>query len=152
MCDTPCALPPSQLSAGKHQPHKAWERDFLTKQCGPAARTFAAGFYNDCAVAALAKLHPHLSFIHIYPGFVNTNWWLEMPPVLRCIVRQLMKTGKSLEDCGEFMAYPLLNDQFKAGSFLLTELATAEKPTKLNDETTCAGVWAKSVAIFEKEL
>ena len=46
----------SILSAGHHQPHSAWEKDFLTTQCSMAGRTYAAGFYNDCAVAALAAL------------------------------------------------------------------------------------------------
>ena len=61
--------------------------------------------------------------------------------------------GKPLEDCGEMMAYPLLQPDFHPGSYVLGEDATPAKPMSgvakyTDDEATCAGVWQKSVEIF----
>jgi NAD(P)-dependent dehydrogenase (short-subunit alcohol dehydrogenase family) len=143
----------SILSAGHHQPHTKWGSDFLTVGCGMVGRTHAAGFYSDCAVLALAALHPSLTFVHIFPGFVNTNWYLELPTGIRCLTRLAMKGGgKSLEDCGEWMAFPLLHPDHARGGFLLTEHAEREKPTKLSDSETCAAIWQKSVEVFRAQL
>jgi len=141
----------SILSAGKHSSHKHWETDFLTAKCSVSGRTFACGFYNDCACEALCKLQPKLTAVHIFPGFVNTNWWMELPWGMRCLTKLLMRTAKSVEDCGEWMAYPLLNPKFASGPFACTEHAEPEQWTKLQS-TACEGVWAKSVQVFERHL
>jgi len=142
----------SILSAGKHGPYKHWKDDFLTRRCSAAQRTFACGFYNDCACEALCKLHPTLTAIHIFPGFVNTNWWAELPWGMRCLTKLLMRTsGKSLQDCGEYMAYPLLHPTFATGPFCCTEHAEPERWTHLQAEA-CDGVWTKSVEVFEQKL
>jgi len=143
----------SILSAGMHKPYPSWERDFLTKKASMSGRTFAAGFYNDCACSALARLHPKLTLIHAFPGFVRTNWYLELPSGVRCMAKQMMKGGKDLRDCGEWMAYPLLQPELASGGcFLRNEHAGTEKPTALFDDAACDGVWAKSVAIFSQHL
>ena len=143
----------SILSAGNHQPYKAYESDFLTKKAGMASRTFAAGWYTDCACSALARAQPKLTLIHAFPGIVNTNWHLEMPWALKPVVKLMLNaSGKKLEDCGEWMAYPLLQPQFASGCYLRTEHAGAAPPTKVFDDATCDGVWAKAVEVFEKEL
>ena len=138
----------SILSAGHHKVYKAWESDFLTKKAGMAERTFAAGFYGDCAGAALARTHPQLTLVHAYPGFVSTNWWRELPWMLRPIAKRLQKTGKPLEDCGEFMAYALLNDHFVAGFHSLTEFA--EPCAHCASDTAVAdGVWKKTLDAYK---
>ena len=143
----------SILSAGQHTPHASWRDDFETRRCGMAQRTFAAGWYTDCACSALARAHERLTAIHIYPGMVSTNWWMEMPPGLKCLVKAMLRaTGKPLRDAGEWLAYSLLAPDCAAGCFLRNEFSGPEKATKLCDDATCDGVWAKSVQIFEKHL
>ena len=142
----------SILSSGKHKPHAAWQSDFLTVKCGPAGRTSAAGWYNDCACSALARQHPSLTTVHIYPGFVRTNWYLELPPGLRGLTKMLMRTGKPLEECGEFMAVGMVQPAYASGCYLRTEFAEAEKPTRLFDDATCDAVWAKTLELYERHL
>jgi hypothetical protein len=64
---------------GHHKPYPKWESDFLTVKASPTVRTYAAGFYNDCAAASLARAHDKLTIVHAFPGIVNTNWHLELP-------------------------------------------------------------------------
>merc|ERR1711920_646404 len=138
----------SILSAGHHKVYKAWQTDFLTRRAGMAQRTYAAGFYNDCACAALARVHPKLTLIHAFPGFVHTNWYLELPWGLRQVAKVLMLAGKSLEKCGEFMAYPLLGDTFASGFHSLTEFADP-CASCAGDAATEDGIWKLSVEQFE---
>jgi len=140
----------SILSSGKHHPYAKWASDFLVTKCGPAERTSAAGWYNDAACSALSRLHPTMTMVHIYPGFVSTNWYLELPPGMRCLTKALMSRGKKLEDCGEFMAHPLLEPSLTSGCHLLNEFAALESPTKVFDDTTCDAIWARTVEVYKK--
>jgi hypothetical protein len=38
----------------------------------------AAGLYNDLAADFFSELHSPIKFIHAAPGFVDTNWWVEV--------------------------------------------------------------------------
>lgn len=98
----------SILSAGHHKPYPKWESDFLTVKASPTVRTYAAGFYNDCAAASLARAHDKLTIVHAFPGIVNTNWHLELPFGLRGAAKLLLRGGAALETAGEYMAYAML--------------------------------------------
>ena len=116
-----------------------------------AERTFAAGFYGDCAGATLALRHPKITFAHAYPGFVSTNWWRELPWALRPLMRRMQAMGKPLEDCGEFMAYPMLSSNFASGFHSLTPNAEPCAHTA-GDAKTEDGVWAKTLEVYASKM
>jgi hypothetical protein len=105
--------------------------------------------YNDFALAALAKEHEDVSFVHQSPGFVKTNWcrprspplliccfvfrgtempWYLKGPIrvrLRCLpsshaLSQLMqKMGASPATVAEYNVYSLCNPETKGVGLLV---------------------------------
>ncbi|KAJ3182562.1 hypothetical protein HDU85_002661 [Gaertneriomyces sp. JEL0708] len=102
---------------------------FGLKKCADTTST-----YNDLMVEAFSKRHPTVSFMHMYPGFVDTPllgqapWWVRGPMK---VVAPLFSTKAS--DCAECVAYALTRDEYKDGWRLLNEKADAVKAT-LPDE------------------
>ncbi|KAG8971283.1 hypothetical protein FRC05_011382 [Tulasnella sp. 425] len=78
--------------------------------------------YNDNFVVEYSARHPNISFIHIMPGFVNTSLCQGLPWYLRGIAVPLGSVfGRSISDCGEYMASGLLNPAYKTGGFWLDQ-------------------------------
>ena len=65
----------------------------------------------------LAKQHPNLSFLHTFPGFVNTGVLNTLPRAIRFLGKPLMALGYSYQYSGEVMTSVLLDPQFASGAF-----------------------------------
>ncbi|KAG8892248.1 hypothetical protein FRC01_014269 [Tulasnella sp. 417] len=93
-----------------------------------------ARLYNDNFVAEYSSRHPGISFIHNYPGWVNTDGISRnMPWYLKPVVGPLSRLGaRSLEDCGEYMASGLFNPAYRAGGFYLNQNGEPIAKNKLN--------------------
>jgi len=85
---------------------------------------------TELATEEFAKRNPNISFIHIFPGFVDTpivhNFW-----VTKYFIWLLKFIMKQPEDCAEWMLLPLLDDTFQAGAFHLNEFAEPLPPKTL---------------------
>lgn len=100
--------------------------------------------FSDVMVKVLAERHPDITFIHVYPGMVDTplmrvNWWMSM----------LMNVSKPFlckpRDAAQFLLYPFLNSEFGGGAYYLDENANQ---LKLNDTFTddfTSRVWEHSL-------
>lgn len=99
----------------------------------------------------LSEQHPDITFIHVYPGLVDTpalrpNWWVSMVATL---IKPFFVI--SPETCAQFMLYPLLSPEFASGGYWLTE--KAEKlafPKELEGEVTTK-VWEYQLAVTKTE-
>ena len=142
----------SVLSAGVHAPYADYREEFelknnfSLKNCADAA-----GFYNDLGLDALSreKGNEGLLFVHAAPGFVNTNWGTEMPWYLKVAIRAVQPLAKSIEECGEIMAGPLLNPPKPGGLFLMDANGNEAPATKLHDEAR-QFVWEKTLEVLAR--
>ncbi|CAG8698494.1 12226_t:CDS:2, partial [Acaulospora colombiana] len=78
--------------------------------------------FNDVMVKVFAERHPDITFIHVYPGVVDTpvmriNWWMSM---LMDVAKPFMRKPKV---AGQILLYPLLNPKFDGGAYYLNEYA-----------------------------
>ncbi|KIO31622.1 hypothetical protein M407DRAFT_19364 [Tulasnella calospora MUT 4182] len=98
------------------------------------AQTKATCIYNNMMVEEYSKLHPKLSFCHMYPGLVNTPgfdtvaWW-QKPLVF--VAKLLFMIPP--EESGQRLLFALLLPQFKNGGFWVdqySEPAVAQKETQ----------------------
>lgn len=81
------------LSAGVHAPYALYKTDpDLQQNFSIKNGADSAGFYNDIAVAQLAKENPKVSFIHTAPGFVGSAWGSELAWYLKGPIRLLQAT------------------------------------------------------------
>ncbi|KAG8879146.1 hypothetical protein FRB97_001926 [Tulasnella sp. 331] len=89
----------------------------LKRNYSIAAAAGQAITYNN--LMEYARAHPQMSFAHIAPGAVNTsltrNLHWSLKPLL-CVASLVLT---SLEDCGEWMLYPLLSPAYRQGAFYL---------------------------------
>ncbi|KAJ3410726.1 hypothetical protein HDV05_003446 [Chytridiales sp. JEL 0842] len=92
-------------------------------------------FYSDLIVESFHKLHPNISFIHSYPGAVNTNISRGLPSYLRAPTNFLMNLlATKPADCAEVQFYNLVNSGYKKGWFLLSPKGEAYGKHKRHDE------------------
>eukprot|EP01117_Protostelium_nocturnum_P014803 TRINITY_DN5667_c0_g2_i1.p1 TRINITY_DN5667_c0_g2~~TRINITY_DN5667_c0_g2_i1.p1 ORF type:complete len:325 (+),score=96.46 TRINITY_DN5667_c0_g2_i1:151-1125(+) len=73
--------------------------------------------YNDFMVEEYANRNPGISFVHSFPGGVDTGLMRDQPWWLMKIAKlALMLMGMSAETCAEHQIYGLTHEQFKDGS------------------------------------
>ena len=148
--DSPRVL--SVLSAGVHGVYANYKDDFLLEKSFSIKNAAdAAGLYNDCGLDSLAQENPKIAFIHAAPGFVNTNWGSGFPVLLKWLTRAVQPLGRTIEDCGEYMAHPLLlpKEESKPGFTLIGPDADPAKKTSVHEEARKI-VWEKTVTILKK--
>lgn len=135
---------------------------------------------SSLAINELAAAHPNTTFIHSFPGAVNTGLMREFNPLVRGLVSGLMFLLKPLtvplDECGERHlyaatsgAYPPRAQQQTAGKDIATgadgvtgsgayllhwDGSTPNKKAKLLQEYRSGGVakqvWAHTLEVFEK--
>lgn len=77
--------------------------------------------YTDNFIAEYSSRNPAISFIHIFPGWVNTPLFKNLPWYLRPIFTSLSSlVARSIPDCGEYMTSALLSPKYKTGGFWLS--------------------------------
>mmetsp|Transcript_44348 Transcript_44348/g.104171 ORF Transcript_44348/g.104171 Transcript_44348/m.104171 type:complete len:186 (+) Transcript_44348:167-724(+) len=135
----------SVLAAGVHAPYPHYKEDLEVKQHYSLKNAAdAATLYNDVSADALSREFPGITFSHILPGFVATNWGTELPAVLRwAFVRPAQKLfARSIDDCAEFMVDALFNPALKGGFHLLSDSAVETKRTAEHDDAR-ESVWPR---------
>ncbi|KAG8984194.1 hypothetical protein FRB94_006273 [Tulasnella sp. JGI-2019a] len=76
--------------------------------------------YNNLMVEEYSKRYPQMSFTHIFPGMINTPLATRgMHWMLKPVWGVLSTAFTSLQDCGEWMVYPLLLPAYRQGAFYL---------------------------------
>lgn len=143
----------SVLSAGHHRPYMHYRNDFeLEDNFSIANAAYAAGFYNDVALESLSKLpeNSNVTFIHSYPGIVATNWGSSFPATLRYIVRFLQRIfGRSIDECGQHMCKPLLDDNLAPGFYLIGKDGEPMQPTEMQAAASDV-VYPKTMELLKK--
>jgi NAD(P)-dependent dehydrogenase (short-subunit alcohol dehydrogenase family) len=143
----------SVLAAGAHSPYTHWRDDFeLKTHYTLSAAAEAACLYNDCAAEALS-LQPEnagITFVHAAPGFIATNWGTEMPSWVRTLLVPAKWFARSLYDCGEFMAAPLLQPQPPGGGWKLMGAEGQPAPPTSAHAQARDTVWAQTRALLER--
>jgi hypothetical protein len=92
----------------------------------------------------MGEKHPDITFIHIYPGVVDTpilrfQWFVRL---VVGIIRPLLRKAP---DAGQFLLYPLLNSDFDGGAYFLGENAQLlSLGNSITDELT-NNVWEHSL-------
>ncbi|KIO21689.1 hypothetical protein M407DRAFT_28750 [Tulasnella calospora MUT 4182] len=93
----------------------------LKKNYSSAKASKQGPAYTDNFIAEYSSRYPAISFIHIFPGWVNTPLFKNLPWYLRLILTSFSSVmARSIPDCGEYMASALLNPAYKAGGFWLS--------------------------------
>lgn len=144
------------LSAGVHSPYDGYTTDFELKSSFTVKNAAnAAGFYTDLTFDQLARTHPAINFVHAAPGFVNSNWGSEFKWWLRCIVRPLMKLGKSSEDCATFMLQPVFerykgNTESGSNFALVKQDGTPAEKTSGHTDEAVQAVWTSTEAMLKE--
>ncbi|KAG8831867.1 hypothetical protein FRC17_002443 [Serendipita sp. 399] len=103
------------------------------------------GVYNDIMIKVQSERHPDLTFIHAYPGLVDTpanyvSWWT------RLIVILAWFWVKPVRPIAQSFLYPLLSSEdFKQGGYWISQ--SAEKMTLATNITSevAKKVWDHSV-------
>ncbi|KAG8984193.1 hypothetical protein FRB94_006274 [Tulasnella sp. JGI-2019a] len=75
--------------------------------------------YNNLMVEEYAQRYPQISFTHIFPGSVKTSATRNLHWSLKPLAKVLSLTFTSLQDCGEWMLYPLLSSSYREGGFFM---------------------------------
>ena len=143
----------SVLSGGVHTEYQHWENDFELKDnyTLPNAAN-AAGLYNDIAVDSMSRENPKISYTHIAPGVVATNWGTEMPWYLRGPIRGLMGIfGQSTEDNSEIMCDPIFDSKFKAPGFHIMNQANVATTLPIH-EIAREKVWSSTNELIKRIL
>jgi hypothetical protein len=131
------------LSAGVHKAYKKYAEDFLlVKNLTLKNAADAAGFYNDLGFDSISREHPKWIVSHVSPGIVATNWALETPGCMRCVVNLLFSClGTPTTEAGERLSAPLHEQRFRvlagqqgSGFFALGNKAQEMKRTRIHEE------------------
>eukprot|EP00756_Hemistasia_phaeocysticola_P015181 Hpha_TRINITY_DN15391_c0_g1::TRINITY_DN15391_c0_g1_i1::g.90865::m.90865 len=144
----------SVLSAGIHSPYAKWREDpdlrknFSLKNCADSA-----GFYNDLGLDALAHKYPSISFQHVSPGFVSSNWGSDLNVVIKGLVRCLQRFARTSEECALFMCAPLVGDRPApegGGVYLFGKDAQPVNKTKLHTEETAQEIYKYTLRVIQE--
>ncbi|KAG8877237.1 hypothetical protein FRB97_001927 [Tulasnella sp. 331] len=103
----------------------------LKKSYSLAAAAGQAITYNNLMVEEYAKAHPQMSFMHIFPGAVNTSLTRNLHWSLKPLLSVASLAFTSQKDCGEWMLYPLLSPAFRQGAFYLDNHAEPVPPKQI---------------------
>lgn len=84
-----------------------------------------------------SKRHPTLSFIHIFPGLVDTPGITKHMPWYIKVAGPVVKlASKSIDDAGEVMASALTSSDFHQGGYYLNENAEVIPAEKIKSDET----------------
>ncbi|KAG9003946.1 hypothetical protein FRB90_011084 [Tulasnella sp. 427] len=91
----------------------------LRKNSSALVQTKATCIYNNMFVEEYSKLHPTVSFCHMFPGLVDTpafdtaQWWMR----LTIFLARLFGFMISPDDSGQRLLYAMLRPEYKTGGF-----------------------------------
>jgi len=139
----------SVLASGKGGPINLEDLDLKKKYSLRAAADHATTG-TDIIVTEYAHRYPQLSFIHTYPGFVNTPLITRDKPIMGTLMGPLARLlGVKPEDCAEYMLYPLLSKECEKGAFFRDNHGNEVKKNKYVTDETRKKVWEHTVEITQ---
>ena len=144
----------SVFSAGVHKPYTDYNNDMeLINNYDLSNAANACGMYNDIAVDKMSEENPNVSFIHIAPGIVKTDWGKELNFIFRGLAQTyLYFKGVTVEECAEAMCDSIYNEKFKApGYFLLNKHAEPVNKCSEHDRARDI-VWKKTNEVINRVL
>ncbi|KAK6356722.1 hypothetical protein TWF718_001064 [Orbilia javanica] len=152
----------SVLSAGNGEGQLDFDdfelkRTFSLRNAGLMATTS-----NSALVRYLAREHPDISFIHAFPGGVDTNiiQAADFPSFVKLTARLLTPLARpwmiTKEESGQRHFYLTTNEKFRTGGWLTDstneESSSAKKAVEKGwcDEKVGEKVWRKTMEVFER--
>ncbi|KAG8948055.1 hypothetical protein FRC04_010097 [Tulasnella sp. 424] len=119
------------------------------KNTSALAQIRATCMYNNMMVEEYSKLHPTLSFCHMYPGLVNTSGFDAVPWWLKPLVFLASFFMLSPAESGQRLLFGLLRPGFKTGGFCVDQYAEPTKAPKGTQEVRDALMehYKKEVAV-----
>ncbi|KAE8987480.1 hypothetical protein PF011_g19563 [Phytophthora fragariae] len=121
------------------------KESYSIKHCADATT-----LYSDLMAQALSEHAPNASFMHIYPGFVNTGlfnrfpWYVRLPSKAFAAV-----AAHSPERCAEYLVATLTKPQFATGWKLLGERGEVLSKTKYHTDKLKLVVWEHTLQTIE---
>ncbi|KAL4176849.1 hypothetical protein KRP22_001789 [Phytophthora ramorum] len=121
------------------------KKTYSIKHCADATT-----LYSDLMAQALSEHAPNASFMHIYPGFVNTGlfnrfpWYVRLPSKAFAAV-----AAHSPERCAEYMVATLTKPEFAAGWKLLGERGEVLPKTKYHSDELKHKVWKHTLQTID---
>ncbi|EEY53100.1 uncharacterized protein PITG_06723 [Phytophthora infestans T30-4] len=119
--------------------------NYSIKHCADATT-----LYSDLMAQALSEHAPNASFMHIYPGFVNTGlfnrfpWYVRVPSKVFAVV-----AAHSPERCAEYLVATLTKPEFATGWKLLGERGEPLSKTKYHTDKLKNTVWDHTLKTIE---
>ncbi|RLN45170.1 hypothetical protein BBJ28_00024825 [Nothophytophthora sp. Chile5] len=113
------------------------KRSYSIRRCADATT-----LYSDLMAQALAEHAPQASFMHIYPGFVNTGifdrfpWYVRLPSKVLAAV-----AAHSPEQCAQYLSATLTKPEFATGWRLLGERGEVLPKTRYHTDDLKNVVW-----------
>jgi len=141
----------SVLSAGEHQPYLHQSDLALRRNYTLSDAANAAGFYTDLSLDNYSRDLPAnegVSFLHVHPGNVRTNWGSDLGLVHRVLSKLIQAGAMSPEKCADKMSLPLFSEHVARGGFYI--ISKTGEPA----HTTAAHgpVWREQVANHTLEV
>jgi len=142
------------LSAGFHSPYTKLDDLDLKKNYSLSNAANAAGYYNDLAMDQLSREpgNENIAFIHVAPGFVNTNWGNDFPFYLRWPAQLLRPFGSSPAQCAANMMKGLTGDAMRRGFHLMNSKGEETTTTKMHTDMYREAVWKHTNELLTKAL
>ncbi|KAG1692315.1 hypothetical protein DVH05_025485 [Phytophthora capsici] len=124
------------------------KKNYSIKQCADATT-----LYSDLMTQALSEHAPNASFMHIYPGFVNTGifnrfpWYVRLPSKAFAVV-----AAHSPERCAEYLVATLTKPEFAVGWKLLGERGDPLPKTKYHTDNLKIIVWKHTLKTIDNVM
>jgi len=138
----------SVLSAGRESSLYVDDLE-LKHNYGLHSMAISVSTYTSLSLEEFARLHPTISFMHIYPGWVDTPL-MNLLPLPKFLIYPLVLLSKMFattqEECGEIMSYVLTTPKYKTGFYLLRQLGN-EIPPSHNSRENIDLVWKHTINI-----
>ncbi|RLN05970.1 hypothetical protein BBO99_00007704 [Phytophthora kernoviae] len=121
------------------------KKEYSIKYCADATT-----LYSDLMAQSLSEHAPNASFMHVYPGFVNTglfnrfSWYVRLPSMVFAAV-----AARSPERCAEYMVDALTKPEFVTGWKLLGERGEVLSKTKYHTDKLKNKVWKHTLETID---
>ncbi|KUF78796.1 hypothetical protein AM587_10005587 [Phytophthora nicotianae] len=124
------------------------KKNYSIKHCADTTT-----LYSDLMAQALSEHAPNVSFMHLYPGFVNTGlfdrfpWYVRVPSKIFAVI-----AAHSPERCAEYLVATLTKPEFAAGWKLLGERGEPLAKTKYHTDKLKNIVWEHTLKTIDSVM
>lgn len=146
----------SVLSAGEHQSYINKSDLALRRSYNLSDAANATGFYNDLMMDHYSRMEENegISFVHINPGNVKTNWGRNLSPIQRMLAKVVQLGGISPEECAERLSKVILNPAIgaKGGFYLYNKNVEPAHTTSAHSEGWRQEVYKHTLEVLESTI